>query len=73
METIGSGIVKCITNVCTSVCSGEVSNGTGKLVGIDLDASEWEAFAAGIASLARERERKPNDFDVFLEVCPWLP
>ena len=49
--------------------AGKVSNGAGTLVGIDLDADEWEAFASGIASLARERERKPNDFEVFLEVC----
>jgi len=44
------------------------SNGAGQLAGIDLDDAEWQAFGAGIARLARERERRPNDFDHFLQV-----
>lgn len=56
------------SNRCNTAAAGEVSNGSGQLVGIDLEATEWEAFAAGIASLARERERQPNDFEAFLEV-----
>ena len=51
-----------------ALSSGEASNGAGTLVGIDLDDAEWEAFASGIANLAHERERKPRDFEAFLEV-----
>ena len=52
------------------LCIGVVSSGCGKLAGIDLDAAEWASFAAGIAALARERERKPHDFDTFLQLGP---
>ena len=48
--------------------AGVASNGAGQLAGIDLDDAEWQAFGAGIARLARERERRPNDFDHFLQV-----
>ena len=55
--------------MCARAVLGEASNGAGTLVGIDLDDAEWEAFTSGIANLARERERKPRDFEAFLEVC----
>lgn len=53
--------------------AGVASNGAGQLAGIDLDDAEWQAFGAGIARLARERERRPNDFDHFLQVRPRGP
>ena len=52
------------------IVKGVASNGAGQLAGIDLDDAEWQAFGAGIARLARERERRPNDFDHFLQVSP---
>ena len=35
----------------------------------DLEAPEWATFAAGIADLARQREKHPKDFALFQE---WL-
>ena len=32
---------------------------------LDLEDEEWEQFASGIAQLAAQRERKPQDFKVF--------
>ena len=35
----------------------------------DLEAPEWATFAAGIADLARQREKHPKDFALFQD---WL-
>ena len=36
----------------------------------DLEAPEWATFAAGIADLARQREKHPKDFALFQDCCP---
>jgi hypothetical protein len=35
----------------------------------DLGQPEWDAFAGAIAGIAREQERKPNEFDSYVD---WL-
>ena len=32
---------------------------------VDLSPEEYHAFAEGIASLARQKEKRPSDFDTF--------
>ena len=32
---------------------------------VDLEEAEWQQFAQGIASIARQQERTPNDFSTF--------
>ncbi len=32
---------------------------------LDLEEEEWDQFANGIAQLAAQRERKPQDFKLF--------
>lgn len=32
---------------------------------IDLDEAEWQAFAEGIAGVAMQREKRPDDFQKF--------
>ena len=64
-----------------SVARVSVDPGTGAVAGlpgasanaslapVDLDPEEWDALAAGVATLARSRERRPSDFDDFVA---WL-
>jgi proteinaceous RNase P len=45
------------------------AGGNSTLAGIDLTDGEWGAFVDGVAALARDRERRPSDFDAF---TAWL-
>ncbi|BDA43062.1 probable mitochondrial ribonuclease P catalytic subunit at C-terminar half [Coccomyxa sp. Obi] len=50
---------------CTVSESGQPSCCDGHLEAVDLSPEEYHAFAEGIASLARQKEKRPSDFDTF--------
>ncbi|EIE26949.1 hypothetical protein COCSUDRAFT_59444 [Coccomyxa subellipsoidea C-169] len=50
---------------CSVSESGQPSCCDGQLEAVDLSPEEYHAFAEGIAALARQKEKRPSDFDTF--------